>query len=62
MNFFEILKELLAQSGFAALTWRSCVMILIAFVLLYLAIKKAVRAASSASDCIWYVPGKPAVG
>ena len=40
MNFFEILKELLAQSGFAALTWRSCVMILIAFVLLYLAIKK----------------------
>ena len=40
MNFFEILKELLAQSGFAALTWRSCVMILIAFVLIYLAIKK----------------------
>ena len=40
MNFFEILKELLAQSGFAALTWRSCVMNLIAFVLLYLAIKK----------------------
>ena len=40
MNFFEILKELLAQSGFAALTWRSCVMILIAFVLLSLAIKK----------------------
>ena len=54
MNFFEILKELLAQSGFAALTWRSCVMILIAFVLLYLAIKKQF-------DCIWYVPGKPAV-
>ena len=22
MNFFEILKELLAQSGFAALTWQ----------------------------------------
>ena len=37
-------------------------MILIAFVLLYLAIKKQFRAASSASDCIWYVPRKPAVG
>ena len=72
MNFFEILKELLAQSGFAALTWRSCVMILIAFVLLYLAIKKQFEPLLdryvlgylrySASDCIWYVPGKPAVG
>ena len=31
MNFFEILKELLAQLGFAALTWRSCVMIVVAF-------------------------------
>lgn len=40
MNFFEILSELLAQSGFAALTWRNCVMFLISFVLLYMAIKK----------------------
>lgn len=40
MNFFSILGELLAQSGFAALTWRNCVMFLISFVLLYMAIKK----------------------
>ncbi len=40
MNFFSILGELLAQSGFAALTWRNCVMFLISFILLYMAIKK----------------------
>ena len=40
MNFFEILSELLAQSGFAALGWRNCVMFLISFLLLYMAIKK----------------------
>lgn len=40
MNFFTILGELLAQSGFAALTWQNCVMFLISFILLYLAIKK----------------------
>lgn len=40
MNFFEILQEMLMQSGFAALTWRNLVMFIISFVLLYLAIKK----------------------
>ena len=40
MNFLSILTELLADSGFAALTWQSGVMILISFVLLYLAIVK----------------------
>lgn len=40
MNFFEIMKELLAQSGFAALGWRNLVMFLISFILIYLAIKK----------------------
>ena len=42
MNFFEILGQLLAQSGFAALAdqWQNGVMILISFVLLYLAIVK----------------------
>ena len=40
MNFFEILKEMLAQSGFAALTWQNCVMFVVSFILLYLAIKK----------------------
>ncbi len=40
MNFLSILTELLADSGFAALTWQSGVMIVISFVLLYLAIVK----------------------
>lgn len=40
MNFFEIIQELLEQSGFVALNWESMVMILISFVLIYLAIVK----------------------
>ncbi len=40
MNFFSILKQLLAESGFAALTWQNLVMFLISFVLIYMAIKK----------------------
>ena len=40
MNFLSIMTELLADSGFAALTWQSGVMIVISFVLLYLAIVK----------------------
>lgn len=40
MDFLEILSELFQQSGFAQITWQSGVMILIAFVLFYLAIKK----------------------
>jgi len=40
LNFLSILTELLADSGFAALTWQSGVMIVISFVLLYLAIVK----------------------
>lgn len=40
MNFFEIMGEMLAQSGFAALTWKNLVMFAISFILLYFAIKK----------------------
>ena len=40
MNFFSILSGLLAQSGFATLTWQSAVMLAISFVLLYLAVVK----------------------
>ena len=40
MNFFTVMAELLAESGFAALTWQQGVMILVSFVLLYLAIVK----------------------
>lgn len=40
MNFFEIMKEMMMNSGFAALSWRNVVMFIISFVLLYLAIKK----------------------
>lgn len=40
MNFFDVLGGLLAESGFAALEWRQAVMMLVSFVLMYLAIKK----------------------
>ena len=40
MNVGETLKELWGTSGFANFTWQNIVMILIAFVLLFLAIKK----------------------
>lgn len=40
MNFFEIMKEMLLQSGFAALTWRNLVMFAVSFILIYLAIHK----------------------
>lgn len=40
MNFFSVLMELLGESGFVALKWQNCVMFVIAFVLMYLAIKK----------------------
>ena len=40
MNYLQILKELLSQSGFAALTANHVIMLLIAFVLMYLAIRR----------------------
>ena len=40
MNILAVFGELLSQSGFAALTWQQAVMMLISFVLLYLAIHK----------------------
>ncbi|MEG1931653.1 MAG: sodium ion-translocating decarboxylase subunit beta [Pygmaiobacter sp.] len=40
MSFSAILSEIAAQSGFAAMTWQSGVMLLISFVLIYLAIVK----------------------
>ena len=40
MNFFEIIAQTFAQAGFVAMTWQQGVMILVSFVLLYMAIKK----------------------
>ena len=40
MSFFSVLSELLVASGFAALTWQNIAMILVSFVLFYLAIVK----------------------
>ena len=40
MNFFSVLGSLLAESGFAALTWQQAVMIVVSFVLMYMAIVK----------------------
>ena len=40
MNFFSILERLLQQSGFAAMSWQNAVMLILSFILLYLAIVK----------------------
>ena len=40
MSFFNVIAELLEASGFAALTWQNIAMILVSFVLFYLAIVK----------------------
>lgn len=40
MNFFVILGNMLEQSGFMALNWQNIVMMLISFILMYLAIVK----------------------
>ncbi len=40
MNFITVLEEMVARSGFAAMTWQSGIMISISFVLIYLAIWK----------------------
>ena len=40
MQFIDILKTMLAESGFVALTWQNLVMFIIAFILIYLAIVK----------------------
>jgi len=40
LNFFEVIRELLMQSGFALLSWREIVMLAVSFVLFILAIAK----------------------
>lgn len=40
MNFFEVLQTMLEQSGFVVLNWQNMTMMLISFVLIYLAIVK----------------------
>jgi len=39
-TFVESIKGLISDSGFSAVTWQQCLMMLISFVLMYLAIKK----------------------
>ena len=39
-SFVDIIKKILSESGFAAITWQQLIMICIACVLMYLAIKK----------------------
>ncbi|MBR2916114.1 MAG: sodium ion-translocating decarboxylase subunit beta, partial [Clostridia bacterium] len=39
-TFLDSIMSLWEASGFAALTWRECLMLCISFVLMYLAIKK----------------------
>jgi Na+-transporting methylmalonyl-CoA/oxaloacetate decarboxylase beta subunit len=40
MNFFSIIGRILSESGWSAVTWQQMVMLLVSFVLMYLAVKK----------------------
>lgn len=40
MNIFSVIAGILEESGFAHLGWQNCVMFIISFILMYLAIKK----------------------
>lgn len=40
MNFINILVRIFEDSGFAAITWQQAVMMIVSFILMYLAIKK----------------------
>ncbi|CAB1244287.1 MAG: sodium ion-translocating decarboxylase subunit beta [Clostridiales bacterium] len=40
MNFITVLGRIFQESGFAAITWQQAVMMIVSFVLMYLAIKK----------------------
>ena len=51
MNFFEIIAQTFAQSGFVAMTWQQGVMILVSFVLLYMAIKKRSEERRVGKEC-----------
>ena len=54
----ETLGNLMHQTAFFNLTWGNYVMVLVACVFLYLAIKKELRASSSGSDRFWYASCK----
>ena len=61
MNITEVLKGLVMDSGFSAITWQQVVMILVACALLYLAIVKkfepmlllTIALACCWSTCLW---------
>ena len=54
----ETMSNLLHQTAFLNLTWGNFVMIAVAFLFLFLAIKKEYEPLLSSSDCIWYAAGK----
>lgn len=40
MNFIDIVRNMISESGFAAMSWQNCVMFIVSFILIYLAIHK----------------------
>lgn len=40
ISFTEVIKKILSESGFAAITWQQAIMIAVSFLLIYLAIRK----------------------
>lgn len=68
MGIIEAFGKLLAESGFAALSWREVVMLIVACVLLYLAIEKKFEpllllpiAFGMLLACFWLTCPKPAL-
>ena len=53
--FIDVITNLFKASGFAVLDWRNILMIIISFVLVYLAIAKQFEPLFAIIDSLWYV-------
>ena len=57
-NIAETLGNLVHQTAFFNLTWGNYLMIAVACVFLYLAIKKGILSVTAGTDRVWYASGK----
>ena len=57
----EVITGFLSDTGFAQMSWQQGVMLLVSFVLIYLAIKRNMNLYSF-THSLWNATGKPAFG
>lgn len=50
----ETLGNLVQQTAFFGLSWGNYLMVVVALIFLYLAIKKRIRTSASCTDFLWY--------